>query len=54
MYWCKNCDHHMIYHKLVKPADDWQLERLNDVIAMKIRHDISTDADLLNGWLCID
>ena len=48
-YWCKHCDHHMIYHKLAKPTDDWQLERLNDVIALKIRHDISIGADLLNG-----
>ena len=54
MYWCKKCDHHMIYHKLVKPSDDGQLGRLNDVISMKIRNDISTDSDLINGFICVD
>jgi hypothetical protein len=44
----------MIYNKLVKPTDDWQLERLNDVIARKIRHDVSMGAELLNGGFGVD
>jgi hypothetical protein len=46
--WCKRCNSHMIYHKLVKPTDDGQLERLSDVIARKIRHDIGINAELPN------
>ena len=53
-YWCKHCDHHMIYHKLVKPTDDWLLQRLNDVIVRKINHDISIGAELRNGGFGVD
>ena len=53
-YWCKYCNHHMIYHKLVKPTGDLLLKRLNDVIARKIRHDISIGSELLHGGFGVD
>ena len=48
-YWCKHCNNHMIYHKLVNPLDHRALEQLNGAIANKLTHDVSNKSELING-----